>query len=149
MTEIDALYQDVILDHYKHPRNWGTLDAPPARKLEGHNPLCGDRMTVYVQVAGDVVQDVRIDGSGCAISVASASLMTEAVKGKPIAEVLRLFERFHDVVTGKIPDDASSKLKVFAGVAEYPARVKCATLAWHTVKSALQSPDANEPVTTE
>jgi len=148
--DVRELYQEVILDHSRRPRNFGSLGAD-ARRAEGANPLCGDQLTVYLVVDGDVVRDVRFEGSGCAISTASASLMTEAVKGKPIADTLELFERFHDVVTSPAADDVSKaeigKLAALAGVREFPMRVKCASLAWHTLRAALD--DRGEPVTTE
>ena len=150
MSELRDLYQEVILDHTKRPRNRRRPEACSAT-ADGHNPLCGDRLTVYVTVEGDVVTDVAFEGSGCAISTASASMMTDALKGKTRAEVAALFETFHDVVTG-VADPASvqdrlGKLAVFTGVSEFPVRVKCATLAWHTVKAALDRP--GERVTTE
>lgn len=135
-----ALYQEVILDHYKRPRNWGRLPQPTGH-AEGHNPLCGDRLSVDVQVEGDRVADIRVEGQGCAISVAAASMMSEALKGRTVAEAASLFDRFHDVVTGRADAEAAplGKLAVFAGVAEFPARVKCATLAWHTLRAALDA----------
>jgi nitrogen fixation NifU-like protein len=139
MSELRELYQATILDHYKKPRNFGR-PAASDRHARGDNPLCGDRVTVHLRVddAG-VVRDVGFEGTGCAISTASASLMTECVKDRPAAEVARLFERFHRVVTGEAPSDpdALGKLAVFAGVREFPVRVKCATLAWHTLRAAL------------
>lgn len=148
MSELDDLYQEVILDHYKRPRNWGRLAAPD-REVVGHNPLCGDRITIQVQLDGDVIKDLRVEGSGCAISTASASLMTEAVKGKSMAEAEKLFAGFHDLVTGK-GDPAGAalgKLAAFGGISEYPARVKCAALAWHALHSALQG--KSETISTE
>ena len=141
MSDLLELYQEVILDHNKRPRNFGQLpDAD--RVAEGHNPLCGDRLTLYVASDGDRVDDLRFEGSGCAISTASASLMTEAVKGKTVAEAKALFEAFHELLTGdpSVRGEAAvelGKLAVFTGVREYPVRVKCATLAWHTLQSAL------------
>ncbi len=149
MDALRELYQEVILDHSKHPRN-AALPEPCDRKGEGHNPLCGDRVTVGVRLEGDKIVDVGFVGSGCAISQAAASTMTEAVKGKRLEEVEELFERFHALVTGeeKDPDlDALGKLAVFAGVAEFPMRVKCATLPWHTLKQALAGDES--PATTE
>jgi|TARA_B100002003_G_C14154979_1_gene555902 nitrogen fixation NifU-like protein len=138
--DLRDLYQEVILDHNKRPRNFGVLEEAD-RTAEGYNPLCGDKLTVYLQFDGEVIRDVRFDGSGCAISKASASLMTESIKGKSRKEVEVLFERFQGMVTA---DSATSpntdqlgKLSVFAGVREYPARVKCAVLAWHTLRSAF------------
>ncbi len=140
MSDLRELYQTTILDHYKKPRNFGPLPGESAR-VEGHNPLCGDRVTLHVLMEGDVVRDVRFEGSGCAISTASASMMTEAVKGKTRSEAERLFERFHQLIAG--PPEALpgpeeiGKLAVFSGVREYPTRIKCATLVWHALHSAL------------
>lgn len=138
MSDLRELYQEVILDHHKKPRNFRKLEG--ARQVEGYNPLCGDKVTVYVQMEGDVVRDVSFQGSGCAISTASASLMTESLKGKTRAEAEALFQAFHDLLTGK-PHEATGaslgKLEVFSGVREFPVRVKCATLAWHTFHAAL------------
>jgi nitrogen fixation protein NifU and related proteins len=141
MSDLRELYQEVILDHNKRPRNFRMIESP-TRVAKGHNPLCGDRLTVYLNIDGDRIADVAFEGSGCAISKASASLMTEAVKGKTVAEVEALFQRFHNLVTSP-PDEAVStnglgKLAVFAGVREYPVRVKCASLAWHTMKNAVE-----------
>jgi nitrogen fixation protein NifU and related proteins len=147
--DLRELYQEVILDHGKRPRNLREIQGASGR-AEGYNPLCGDRATVYVQLEGDVVKDVSFVGRGCSISTASASMMTEAVKGKTLAEAEALFERFHDLVTGERPKAGApdlGKLAVFSGVAEFPVRVKCASLPWHTLKAALQDEDA--PVTTE
>lgn len=132
-----ALYQDVILDHNRHPRNFGR----PARfthSLEGFNPLCGDRLTLYLDVADGVIRDVAFDGQGCAISVASASLMTEAVKGLTVGEAEALFATVHARLAGNREGSGLGKLEVLAGVREFPMRVKCATLAWHTLHGALQ-----------
>jgi len=141
MQELRELYQSVILDHNKRPRNF-ERPAGANREAHGHNPLCGDRIDVFARVDDGVLRDVGFQGSGCAISKASASLMTEAVKGKPLAEVERLFERFHRIVTSdaRTPVDAAQvgKLGVLAGVREFPMRVKCATLAWHTLRAALE-----------
>lgn len=148
-SELQALYQEVIMDHYKRPRNWGALEKPD-RHVDGHNPLCGDRITVDLALDGETVKDVRCQGTGCAISVASASVMSEIVKGKSRAEIDALFEKFHDVVIGKVGEvdqEQLGKLAVFAGVAQFPARVKCATLAWHAVIAALES--EADSVTTE
>jgi nitrogen fixation NifU-like protein len=138
MQELRELYQSVILDHNRRPRNF-ERPAGANREAHGHNPLCGDRIDVFASVEDGVLREVGFQGSGCAISRASASLMTEAVKGRPIAEVERLFESFHRVVTADAPVDASQlgKLGVLAGVREFPMRVKCATLAWHTLRAAL------------
>ena len=145
MQELRELYQTVILDHNKKPRNFA---RPPGanRMAHGHNPLCGDKLEVFAELDDGVLCDVGFQGSGCAISKASASLMTEAVKGKTLAEVERLFEGFHRVVTSeaRTPVDVSGlgKLKVLAGVREFPMRVKCATLAWHTLRAALHGEES-------
>jgi nitrogen fixation NifU-like protein len=148
--DLRELYQSTILDHNKHPRNYRVPEGAN-REARGDNPLCGDKLTVHLVLEGGVVKDVGFQGSGCAISRASASLMTESVKGRRLEEVEELFGRFHGLVTGPPtgPVDASDlgKLAVFSGVREYPVRVKCATLAWHTVRAALRG-DA-EPVKTE
>ena len=150
MSELRELYQEVILDHNKRPHNFRAIEDAN-RTAEGYNPLCGDRLTVYLRVEGNRIQDVSFKGSGCAISKASASLMTDAVKGKTTAEADALFERFHHLVTSSpdTPADTSQlgKLAVFAGVREFPVRVKCASLAWHTVKAAIAK--AGERVSTE
>jgi nitrogen fixation NifU-like protein len=144
---VDDLYQDLILDHSKHPRNCHAMDDA-TRNAEGYNPLCGDKLKLYVKMEGDVVKDASFVGSGCAISTASASLMTESLKGKTRDEALKLLDKFHDLLTTDTPVGKDlGKLVVFCGVRDYPARVKCATLAWHTLKSALNG--AAEPVTTE
>jgi nitrogen fixation NifU-like protein len=150
MSELRELYQSVILDHNKQPRNFGSLSGAN-RSAEGHNPLCGDEIQVEVVVnEDDVVESVGFTGQGCAISTASASLMTQAIKGKPRAEVEALFEGFRELVTGDPREEPEpgklGKLAVFAGVREFPMRVKCATLCWHTLRSALAGGDA---VTTE
>ena len=138
--ELRELYQDVILDHGRRPRNRGGLTAANRRAV-GDNPLCGDRLVLSLELAGDRVADVAFEGSGCAISVASASLMTDTIKGLPIAEAEELFRRFHRLLTGETASsdelEALGKLAVFAGVREYPIRVKCATLPWHTLVVAL------------
>jgi nitrogen fixation NifU-like protein len=141
MNDLRELYQEVILDHSKHPRNF--REMPEANHhAEGYNPLCGDRTTVFLHVEGEVVRDVSFRGAGCSISTASASMMTDALKGRTVAEARTLFERFHDLVTAD-PSRAAEvapelgKLAVFAGVHEFPMRVKCASLAWHTMKAAL------------
>jgi nitrogen fixation NifU-like protein len=151
MTELSALYQDVILEHNRSPRNFRRMDDAD-RHAEGRNPLCGDQLTVWVRLEGDVVSDVSFQGSGCAISKASASLMTAAVKGRKRSEVEGLFRRFHDVVTGQPAADGGSraelgKLAVFSGISAFPVRVKCATLSWHALKAALDQDGAQ--VTTE
>jgi nitrogen fixation NifU-like protein len=150
MSDLRDLYQEVILDHSKRPRNFHAI-AGASRKAEGYNPLCGDRETVYLVLEGDRVRDVAFQGAGCAISTASASMMTESVKGKTRAEAEALFARFHDLITGKNGEtkkDAPElgKLEVFSGVREYPVRVKCATLPWHTLKAALASDGRADPV---
>jgi nitrogen fixation protein NifU and related proteins len=141
MGDLRDLYQEVILEHSKAPRNFRALPDPD-RKAEGFNPLCGDHFTVYLQMQGDVIRDVVFQGSGCAISKASASMMTQALKGKTRHDADELFHRFHDVVTGHAPADGAQpelgKLAVFSGVSEFPTRVKCATLAWHTLQAALE-----------
>jgi nitrogen fixation NifU-like protein len=139
--ELTDLYRDVILDHNRRPRNFGPLEQANAL-AEGFNPLCGDRLTVRLNLADDRIENIRFEGQGCAISTASASLMTEAVKGKTRGEALALFDRVHRLLT----DDAAGaedlgKLAALSGVREYPARVKCASLCWHTLASALKSPD--------
>lgn len=131
------LYQEMIVDHGKSPRNFKFLPHADHCQL-GHNPLCGDKLMVYIQLQNNILTDLSFEGSGCAISVASASLMTEAVKGKSICEIENLFAHFHSLVTtGKNADFDLGKLAAFSGVAEFPIRVKCATLAWHTLKAAL------------
>jgi nitrogen fixation NifU-like protein len=144
MTPLTALYQELILDHNRAPRNYRQLESAN-RRVEGHNPLCGDRLTVWLKMEGDLVEDVSFQGSGCAISRASASLMTTAVKGKTRPEVEGLVDRFHRLVTGSLdPAEAASlgKLAVFSGVSQFPVRVKCASLSWHALKAALEQPDA-------
>ena len=143
MSDLRDLYQEVILDHNRSPRNFGALEDADAQ-ADGHNPLCGDRLSVAVKLDDGVVTDLRFEGSGCAISKASASLMTEEVKGKTLDETLALFERFHQLVTDHSDshvdgDTDLGKLAVFAGVRDYPARVKCAVLAWHTLRAAVDS----------
>jgi nitrogen fixation protein NifU and related proteins len=139
MSELRELYQEVILDHHKRPRNFGALPEGN-HHAKGHNPLCGDRIAVHLKVDEGIIRDVRFEGAGCAISRASASLMTDAVKGRPVAEAERLFEEFHRLLTGGVDEDVEAslgKLKVFCGVKEFPSRVKCASLAWHTLHAAL------------
>ena len=138
MSQLNELYQQVILDHNRSPKNFRVIEHPSC-VVEGFNPLCGDHINVYVTMDGDVVTDVSFTGSGCAISKASASMMTAAVKGKTKKEVEAMFHEFHDMVSGRegAPDGLLGKLKVFAGVREYPARVKCASLAWHTLNAAI------------
>jgi len=150
-SELYDLYQEVILDHNKSPRNFGVLDDPD-RSADGHNPLCGDRLTIYIKLENGGLAEVSFEGTGCAISKASASIMTDAVKGKSRAEIEHLFEEFHELLTGdpSVREKASAelgKLAVFEGVREFPVRVKCATLPWHTLKAALER--AADPATTE
>ncbi|HXQ51859.1 MAG TPA: SUF system NifU family Fe-S cluster assembly protein [Stellaceae bacterium] len=149
------LYQDIILDHGRHPRNFRKLEHP-SHFAHGHNPLCGDRVTVFVSMDGDRIKDVSFEGRGCAISTASASLMTEILKGKTLAEAQALFERFRAAVTGEgdasAPpglEDEMDRLAPLSGVRSYPARVKCATLAWHAFEAALQSGAVGATVKTE
>ena len=139
MSELTDLYQEVILDHNRRPRNFGPLDGA-SHHAEGYNPLCGDRLSLFLRVDDGVIGDVRFEGSGCAISKASASLMTDSIKGRNVEEVRRLFERFHRMVTTPPGQDVEDlgKLSVLAGVREFPIRVKCASLAWHTLKAALE-----------
>ncbi|MGA2905370.1 MAG: Fe-S cluster assembly sulfur transfer protein SufU [Candidatus Korobacteraceae bacterium] len=148
MSDLRELYQDVILEHSKAPRNFRELQTAN-HKAEGYNPLCGDHFTVYLDLEGDSIRDVTFQGSGCAISKASASMMTQSVKGKSKEEAAKLFERFRNLVTGQANGDRDSlgKLAVFAGVSEFPVRVKCATLAWHTLQAALEG--KQESVSTE
>jgi nitrogen fixation NifU-like protein len=149
MSELSDLYQEVILDHNRRPHNFRVIEAPTA-KQEGYNPLCGDRLTLYLTLDGGVIKDAAFQGSGCAISKASASLMTDAVKGKTVAEATALFEQFHEMITSNPETPAADlgKLSVLAGVREFPTRVKCASLAWHTMKAAVAS-DQAAPVSTE
>jgi len=143
--ELNDLYRDVILDHNRRPRNFGTLD-PADASVEGFNPMCGDRLTVRLKMAGDRIDDIRFEGQGCAISTASASLMTEAVKGQTRAQALALFDRVHNLLTDDAaPCDELGKLAALSGVREFPARVKCASLCWHTLVSALNAPAADKP----
>lgn len=147
VRELRDLYQEVILEHSKKPRNYGLLPSAN-HKAEGYNPLCGDHYTVYVNVENGAIAEIAFQGAGCAISKASASMMTQSLKGKTTDEAEALFTRFHDLVTGHNGDaDALGKLAVFAGVSEFPLRVKCATLAWHAVRAALRG--ENEAVSTE
>jgi nitrogen fixation protein NifU and related proteins len=144
MASLSALYQDMILDHNRSPQNYGRLEGAN-RMVEGNNPLCGDRLVVWLRLEEDLIQDATFEGAGCAISKASASLMTAAVKGKTRAEAESLFERFRQLVTGTLnPTEAQSlgKLAVFSGVSEYPIRVKCASLSWHAMKAGLDQPAA-------
>lgn len=149
-ADLRDLYQELILEHSKAPRNYGEL-AAPSHKAEGYNPLCGDHLTVYLDLEGQSIRDIRFQGSGCAISKASASLMTQSLKGKTRAEAEELFRQFHKLVTGQPSGngdrDKLGKLEAFSGVREFPVRVKCATLAWHTLQAALE--EKQEPVSTE
>lgn len=145
MSGLSELYQNVILEHNRSPRNFRALEDAN-RRVEGNNPLCGDRVTLYLRLEDGVIQDVGFQGSGCAISRASASLMTTAVKGKTEAEAGALFERFHRLVTGTLgPADSETlgKLAVFSGVSEFPIRVKCATLPWHALRQAIAAGQGN------
>jgi nitrogen fixation NifU-like protein len=148
--DLRELYQEVILDHNKRPRNFRVPD-PVNRRAEGYNPLCGDKITVFLYVEGDVIKDLGFQGTGCAISKASASMMTDALKGKTLDEANKFFDRFHDMVTTpanvEVKSEALGKMAVLAGVREYPMRVKCASLAWHTLKAAMQA--ENHVVSTE
>jgi nitrogen fixation NifU-like protein len=143
MSDLSDLYQEVILDHNRRPRNWGPM-ADATRVAHGHNPLCGDRLTLYVKIDGDTLEAISFEGSGCAISKASASLMTDAVKGQKIDDALGLFDRVHEMLTTPstqpVDDTRVGKMAVMSGVREFPARVKCASLAWHTLKSAIVNP---------
>ena len=136
--DLKELYRDVILDHNKRPRNFGRLEEADAH-ADGHNPLCGDRLSVFVKMKGDRVEDLRFEGKGCAISTASASLMTEAVKGKDKAAISALFEKVHNLLTQQdaVPGSDLGKLAALSGVREFPSRVKCASLCWHTLNAAL------------
>jgi nitrogen fixation NifU-like protein len=150
LDRIRDLYQEVVFDHNRNPRNFRVMPGA-SRKIEGFNPLCGDRITLYVRINDGLIEDVSFQGSGCAISTASASLMTEIVKGKTEQEAERLFELFHRITTGKNGEAVNledlGKLAVLAGVRAYPARVKCATLAWHSLQAALKN--EAETVSTE
>jgi len=149
MSELSDLYQEVILEHNKNPRNFREIETAD-RKAVGNNPLCGDALQVFVEIDADTIKDVSFKGSGCAISKASASMMTEAVKGKSLDQALILFDEFHRMVLGELDvetdDNHLGKLRVFAGVLEFPARVKCASLSWHTIKAALKG---EEEISTE
>ena len=146
-VRLDDLYQEVILDHNRRPRNFRTIEG--GRKAEGFNPLCGDRLTIYLRVENGVITDVSFQGSGCAISKASASMMTESIKGKTIADAEALFGRFQRMITAPAggPSEQLGKLTALSGVRQFPVRVKCASLAWHTLKAAIENPD--ETVSTE
>jgi nitrogen fixation NifU-like protein len=150
MADLRALYQEVVLDHSKHPHNFRAIEDA-SRSAQGYNPLCGDKVTLYVKLEGERIADLSFQGTGCAISTASASILTQVLKGKTREEAEALFERFHDLVTGKAARDGKGpelgKLAVFSGISEFPVRVKCATLVWHTLRSALAG--SEEVVTTE
>jgi nitrogen fixation NifU-like protein len=153
-AELDELYQELIMDHGRRPRNTGIAE-PCSHRAHGHNPLCGDKLALTLRVEGDVLAEVRFMGEGCAISTASASMMTQAVKGHTVAEVLDLYHRFHALVagddaavSGPVDTEALGKLAAFAGVRRFPTRVKCASLAWHTLEAALR-PEGAATVTTE
>jgi nitrogen fixation NifU-like protein len=146
MNDLGDLYQEIILDHYKKPRNAGRLEEPSC-SASGDNPLCGDKISITVKKSGDKVEDIRWKGAGCAISTASASLMSEAIKGKSVADIDALFSKFHAMVTGTGSSEGLDKLEVFSGVSEFPVRVKCASLAWHTLKAALEG--KNDTISTE
>lgn len=151
--DLKDLYRDIIIDHNRNPRNFGKIDDADAH-ADGHNPLCGDRLSIYLKMNGDRISDVKFDGNGCAISVASASLLTEVVRGKTISEIEHLFNEVHDVLThhdAPINVDSLGKLAALTGVREFPARVKCASLCWHTLNAALHSRNQKEtaPVSTE
>jgi nitrogen fixation NifU-like protein len=152
MNDLREIYQDIILDHYRKPRNFSELEGA-SHQASGHNPLCGDRVQVFLHVDEGVVKEITFKGDGCAISTASASLMTEAVKGKPVAEVVSLFERFHSMVTTPpadgSPEEDLGKLEALSGIRQLPVRVKCATLAWHTLQAALKSINEEPVVSTE
>ena len=149
MATLESLYQDLILDHNRRPRNYGALENAN-RQAAGDNPLCGDRLTVWLRVDGEKIEGISFEGSGCAITRASASLMTTSVKGKTRQEAEALLDRFHLLVTGSLPPDqvqSLGKLAAFQGVSQFPVRIKCATLSWHALKAALT--DVQTPVSTE
>ena len=149
MTDLQDLYQELILDHGRRPRNLRPLDGA-TRSAEGYNPLCGDKVKIYVRMDGDIVKDISFEGAGCAISTASASIMTETLKGRTRSEAEELFQTFHDLVTGRqaqLDAPELGKLAVFSGVSEFPIRVKCATLSWHTMRAALNG--EGEVISTE
>lgn len=146
MNDLRDLYQETILDHYRQPRNFGPLENAN-HIADGFNPLCGDKLSLYLRVQNGIIEDIHFEGSGCAIATASASLMTEYLKGKSQVEALQLITRFHGAITGGSTNMIFGKLEVLAGVSEFPERVKCATLAWHTMKAALENEAA--AVTTE
>jgi nitrogen fixation protein NifU and related proteins len=144
MSNLEALYQEVILDHNRKPRNFREMENAD-RRIEGRNPLCGDEITLWLKLDGDKVADISFKGTGCAVSKSSASLMTSTVKGKTVAESIQLFERFHQMITGKLADgerETMGSLAALGGVSKFPIRVKCASLAWHALKSALEGDGA-------
>lgn len=150
MSDLTDLYQEVILEHKRHPRNFRPM-LGANRNVDGHNPLCGDHIHLHVKLNGDVIEDVSFEGAGCAISTASASMMTEAVKGKRRAEAQALFQRVHGLLTGEdegVDPSALGRLAIFSGVRNFPSRVKCASLSWHTLNAALRE-DGEDVVTTE
>ena len=144
MSDLTDLYQEVILDHNRRPRHYGVMERPD-RQAKGHNPLCGDRLTLFLRIEGDRIADVRFEGAGCAISRASASLMTEAIQGRTLEDVASLFNRFQAMITSPLDtavgDESLGKLCVLGGVREFPVRIKCASLPWHTLKAAIASSD--------
>jgi|SRR5579871_6789479 len=150
MSDLRDLYQEVILDHNRGPRNYGVLEGA-TREAQGYNPLCGDKCTVYVRLTGERIDEIRFTGSGCAISRASASLMTEAVKGRTVTDAMATFDRFQAMITAPLEreagDESLGRLSVLGGVREFPVRIKCASLPWHTLKAALAN--TGEPVRTE
>lgn len=152
INELDELYKQVILDHNKNPRNFGVLDSAN-RHTKGHNPLCGDQLDLYLIIEDGIIKDVKFNGSGCAISKASASIMTSLVKGNTIEEANKLFDEFHKILTSdpesEIDTTELGKLEVFCGVREFPARIKCASLPWHTLAQAVKENDDSELITTE
>ena len=150
INDLRDLYQEIILDHNKNPKNFREID-PASHSAEGYNPLCGDKINIFLNIENDQVADVSFQGSGCAISKASASVMTTLVKNKSLAEVKALFENFQGLITGKVEPDMLElgKLAVFAGVRDYPSRAKCATLAWHTVMAAMDATNKQKEVSTE
>ena len=153
--ETQDLYQEVILDHYRNPRNYCEMECP-THSAKGNNPLCGDKLELYVKLDGDKIEDISFKGAGCAISQASASLMTEQLKGRTVKEAMDTFDKVHCMLTGKHPDELSDdeiegmgKLQALSGICEYPMRVKCASLAWHTLKSAIEKGAQESNVSTE
>ena len=151
MSDLREIYQEIILDHYRRPRNYSAPDDI-SHEASGHNPLCGDRIKVFLQIEDGVVQEVGFEGAGCAISTASASLMTEAIKGKPVDEVQEIFDRFHGLMTDREENptvEGLGKLEALSGVRQLPVRIKCATLAWHTLQAALRKSESSATISTE